>query len=397
MLAAQWKLLVWILADGTGPVRESLVESPDPQARVNTDRLLREVERRLAGLPQQARAEALDAIREEIGRERRRIDPSDTVEMERERRQLAETLRDVLEAINRQSRLEDTIDEVLKQLARVVVFDSCSVALLGADNHFHIIAARGFDDPRKIIGLSFRNRLREATAESPWPMAIPDATADERFEQLPGGEKVRSWAGIPLLVEGQIIGLLSLDRHRVEPFGDDDIHRAKSVAFSAAAAIHKAQLLENVRRYAALMDRLMEVNQAVFAGKGRAEVARLILDGAVRLGASAGGALVLAGKDRKVVAASGPFAPVLGKKAPAGLAAREGRRVSAKETSSLGTELGVKLRGQRLHLIPLSSEKSHVATLALLEPATKPDETLMQAYASRAAAAYVHAVRDSGH
>ena len=91
---------------------------------MNTERLLREVERRLAGLPEPARAEALDAIREEIARERRRIDPGDTVEMERERRQMAETLREVLEAINRQARLENTIDEVLKQLARVVVFDS---------------------------------------------------------------------------------------------------------------------------------------------------------------------------------------------------------------------------------------------------------------------------------
>ena len=83
--------------------------------------------------------------------------------------------------------------------------------------------------------------------------------------------------GIPLLVEGQLIGLLGLDRHRVEPFDDEDLHRAKTVAFSAAGAIHKAQLLENVRRYAMLMERVVEVNQAVFAGKGRAEVARLIL------------------------------------------------------------------------------------------------------------------------
>ena len=365
---------------------------------MNTDRLLREVERRLASLPEQARAEALDAIREEIGRERRRIDPGDTVEMERERRQMAETLREVLEAINRQSRLEDTIDEVLKQLARVVVFDSCSIALLDADGRFRIIAAHGFEDVDKIVGQTFRNRLREATAERPWALSVPDVDEDARFERLPGGEQVRSWAGIPLLVEGQLIGLLSLDRHRVEPFGDDELHRAKAVAFSGAAAIHKAKLLENVRRYATLMERVVEVNQAVFAGKGRAEVARLILEGAVKLGASPGGALVLAGKDRKVAAASGPLASVLGKKAPADLSAREIRRMAAKDTAGIGTTLGVKLRGHRLHLIPLTSDDSHVATLALLEPTgAAADDSLMQAYASRAADAYVHAVQDSRH
>jgi hypothetical protein len=73
--------------------------------------------------------------------------------------------------------------------------------------------------------------------------------------------------------------------------------------------------------------------------------------------------------------------------------------MAAKDTAGVGTALGVKLRGQRLHLIPLTSDDSHVATLALLEPAgaAGPDDTLMQAYASRAAAAYAHAVRDSGH
>ena len=51
-------------------------------------------------------------------------------------------------------------------------------------------------------------------------------------------------------MEGEVIGLLCLDRHRVEPFDEEDLHRAKAVAFSAAAAIRKAQLLEQVRRYA---------------------------------------------------------------------------------------------------------------------------------------------------
>ena len=46
--------------------------------------------------------------------------------------------------------------------------------------------------------------------------------------------------------------------------------------------------------------------------------------------------------------------------------------------------------------MPLASGDSQVATLALLEPrGAAADDTLMQAYASRAAAAYAHAVRDS--
>src|SRR5207245_2715707 len=80
-----------------------------------------------------------------------------------------------------------------------------------------------------------------------------------------GAELIRSWAGIPLLVEGEVIGVLCLDRHRVDPFDEEDLHRAKAVAFSSAAAIRKAQLLEKVRRYAALMERVVSVDEAVLA------------------------------------------------------------------------------------------------------------------------------------
>ncbi|MGH9366511.1 MAG: hypothetical protein ACRD3M_02415, partial [Thermoanaerobaculia bacterium] len=86
---------------------------------MNSDRLIREIEKRLAHLPDAARAEVAEAVREELGRERR-MDPGSTVETERERRVEAETLRDVLEAVNRAARLESIIEEVLKQLARIV-------------------------------------------------------------------------------------------------------------------------------------------------------------------------------------------------------------------------------------------------------------------------------------
>ena len=50
---------------------------------MNTDRLLREVETRLARLGEADRQEVLDAVREEIARERRRVEPELTVEAER--------------------------------------------------------------------------------------------------------------------------------------------------------------------------------------------------------------------------------------------------------------------------------------------------------------------------
>jgi transcriptional regulator with GAF, ATPase, and Fis domain len=365
---------------------------------MNAERLIREVERRLLGLSESARAEVLDAMREEIGRERRRSesDPAGTVEAERTRRVEAETLREILEAINRQARLDDTIEEVLKQLARIVVYDSCSLALLEADGQFKIIAVRGFAEPDAVVGLTFKDALSDAILGNPTPISLADIASDDRFAKVAGTDRIRSWAGVPLLVEGEVIGLLSLDRRRVEPFDDEDLHKAKAVAFSAAAAIRKARLLEQVRRYAALMERTVAVDQAVFLNRPPADVARTILEGAANIGDYSGGVFVVAGSSLQVAAVVGDAfggAGLVGKAAPAELDARQTRRLAAADAPAVGRALGVTLPEVALYLVPVATSDTHVGVLAFLDPnGESPDDRLMEAYASRAATAYMHAL-----
>jgi GAF domain-containing protein len=358
---------------------------------MNTERLLREVEKRLAHLAETDRAEALDAVREELARERRRDSPHATVETERERRVEAETLREILEAINRQASLDQTIEEVLKQLARIVVFDSCSIGLLDPGGSFRILASRGFSDETRVKGLTFQSPLHEALRHGRSALALADVTTDPRFTQVEGAESIRSWAGIPLLVEGDVIGVLCLDRHQVQPFEDEDLHRAKAVAFSAAAAIRKAQLLEKVRRYAALMERVVQVDEAVFAGRDLADLARVILDGALRIGAYAGGVMVLEDVGGARIAARSDGA-ASDHSVPPALLTRLARRLDSAESGALGPSVG--LENQPLFLVPLATPDVHVGTLVLADPdGESPDDRLMEAYASRAAAAWVHAAR----
>jgi len=356
---------------------------------MNTERLLREVEKRLGHLSESDRAEALDAVREELARERRRVSLVGSVELERERRAEAETLREILEAINRQPSLDQTIDEVLKQLSRIVVVDSCSVGLFGLDGSFRVIAARGFTDAGRLKGVSFRSAIHEALRQDRSALTLSDVTAEPRFTLVDGAEQVRSWAGIPLLVEGDVIGALCLDRHQVEPFEEEDLHRAKAVAFSAAAAIRKAQLLETVRRYAALMEQVVHVDEAVFAGRSLSDLARVILDGALRVGTYSAGVFVLEEGGSRVGARS-EGAEATDMPVPAGLLTRAVRRLSSEQSDDLAASVG--LDSQNLFLVPVATSKVHVGTLVLSDPdGESPDDRLLEAYASRAAAAWVHA------
>jgi hypothetical protein len=363
---------------------------------MDIERLIRELEKRFAELPDALRAQVLDVVHEAASQERRRSVRELTVEAERERRVEAETLREVLEAINRQARLEETIGEVLKQLSRIVRFDSCSLALLETDGRFRIIAVRGFRLPSEIIGTSFRDPLTDTIRENHWPIALPDVSDDDRFVKIAGTDAIRSWAGIPLMVEGEIIGLLCLDRHRVDPFEEEDLHRAKAVAFSAAAAIRKARLLEQVRRYASLMERVVAVDQAVFAGKTPEDVARVILEGALSLGRYKGGALVLAGpRGGQIAAGVGEtFAEAEGRPAPHELLVTAATRLGAGWTAGITRALGVGPLSDPLFLVPLVTADDRIGALALVDPdGETPDDRLMESYASRAAAAYLHAVR----
>lgn len=364
---------------------------------MNLERLLRHLETRLEHLPEAVRSEVRDALREEAARARRFFDPSDTVEAERERRVEAETLREVLEAISRQARLEDTIEEVLRQLARVVDFDSCSLGLI-EDGHCRIIAARGFPESARFEGLRFRAPIIDEIRERRWPVSLPDVRADERFVAIEGSGPIRSWAGVPLLVEAEVIGILNLDRQRVDPFSEDDLHRARAVAFSAAAAIRNARLLEQVRDYAQLMEQAVAVDQAVLTRRPLDDVRRALLRGALRVGRFAWALLLEPGPQGapRVTALSedGPSA-MLGREAPVALWSSLTRRIDPHSTAVLARELGASAPAGEFVLVPLALADEAIAVLVLLDAdGDSPADRLLEAYGSRAATAFAHALSE---
>ena len=363
---------------------------------MNIDRILRDIDGRLQRLSPEERAEVHDVIRQEFARDRRRLDPTLTVENERERRVEAETLREVLEAINRQARLEETIEEVLRQLARLVTFDSCSLGLL-EDSRYRIIAVRGFPRPGALVGLGIDAPIIEAVRTSRQTLTVPDTHADQRFVQIADTPEIRSWAGIPLIVEGEVIGVLSLDRHTPSPFDESELRVGRALAFSAAAAIRKAQLLEQVRRYASLMEEVVEVDQAVFLGQPVAAVARRILKGALRVGNHSRGLLLLAETaGHRIAAAVGDgLEELTGQPAPSMLATPGALHLGPEDVASLALELGTPLDPQDLLLVELATPDESIGRLVLFDAEhLTPDDRLVDAFASRAANAYVHAMLD---
>ena len=358
---------------------------------MNIDRLLRDVEERLSDLDEAVRGEVSDAVREAIARERRRLGPALTVETEREKRRTAEELRQALEAIHRPTRLEEALEEVLTQLRRVVELDYAGIAAREPGSGFRLLTARGAEED--LGGAAVTDPRLEVLQQSPHPVIVTEIE-EGGSRPLPGAPPLRTWAALPLLLEGDVVGLLLAGRHSTTAFTEDEVVRARAVAFWAAAALRRGQLLEQVRRYATLLEQVVEIDQRVFDGVTGDDLAQAILRGACRVGAYRGGLLVLQTPRGPVVtAASGDsFAAAAARSAPADLCVTTARRLSAERMLEVAEALGTQLPAEQTYLVPLATPDAFVGCFVLADPnGESPDDRLMEAFASRAAAAWRHA------
>jgi len=369
---------------------------------MNVDRVLRDVEARLASLDfldAAVREDVLDIVREIFARERRHLGPTLTVEAERERRQTAEELRQALEAIHRPTRPEEALGEVVTQLGRVVTVEYAAVVAVEPGGTLRLLAARGSESEDDLVGSPVGGPHLELVRETRRLVSVTDAEAQEAPLTVPGAPPLRSWTALPLLLEGEVVGLLVFGRRAADPFTDDELLRARAVAFWASATLRRGQQLEQVRRYAALLEQVSAVDETVFDGAGPDRVAQAILNGACRVGSYRGGLLVLQTPHGPVVGATSgeSFARAAGRPAPAELAATVTRRLSAERMLEVAEALGTQLPAEQTYLVPLATSDKYVGCLVLLDPnGESPDDRLLEAFAPRAAAALRFAAEHDG-
>jgi hypothetical protein len=361
---------------------------------LNIDRLLREVESRLADRDEADRGELMDVLREAVARERRWLDPSLTVEAERERRVNAEELKGAFEAIHRSVRPAEALDEVLKQFDRVVATDFAVLAVAEPGSGLRIAAVRGAelevfagalltDDPRVTLAREERRAVAVAEGDSgtaPFPLV--------------GAPPLQAWMVLPLLLEGDFVGVLVAGRRALDAFSPEELQRAKAVASFTAATLQRVQRHEQLSRYATLLERVVDVDQRAFRGETPEALAAAILDGACRVGGYRGGMLILHTTRGPVVAAASgdAFAGAVGRTAPDEWTTDTPRRVPAGRMLEIGEALGLQLPGEQTYLVPLVAPDAQVGALALVDPSGEsPEDRLIEAYAARTALAFRYA------
>ncbi|MBN1660623.1 MAG: GAF domain-containing protein [Anaerolineae bacterium] len=163
-------------------------------------------------------------------------------------RQQSETLREVAAAISSVHELNELAGKILDELHKVVEYRKATMQLIQGDKRT-LIAFRGFG-PEAIDEWLLRpvseDRLVSRIVGSQEPCILsqlPDDTQED-WEVRPETANIKSWAGVPVVYRGEVIGFLTLD-HDQSGFYTQDL-KPLLVAFAnqAASAIENALLLE---------------------------------------------------------------------------------------------------------------------------------------------------------
>ena len=161
---------------------------------------------------------------------------------------------EVLEAINRSGfDLPKLLQIVLSTAARLCNVGPAEMFLLEGDVYRHwagqnLTEAYGQHERRAAIRAGRGTVVGRAAMEKR-VVQILDALEDAEYEDKDAArdENLRSMLGVPLLRDGDLIGVFALARNFVEPFSESQVNLVSTFANQAVIAVDSARLFEEVQ------------------------------------------------------------------------------------------------------------------------------------------------------
>jgi anti-sigma regulatory factor (Ser/Thr protein kinase)/GAF domain-containing protein len=174
--------------------------------------------------------------------------------------------------------LEELLDELLLRVRQILSVDTVAILLVDDERKFlHARAAKGLEEEvergvRIPIGKGFAGRI----AAERQPIYIPDVRNADVLNPILREKGVHSLLGVPLIVEGEAIGVLHVGTLTPRDFTNDDAALLQLAAARVAPSIERARLfhaLEQEHRVALglqrslLPERLPEISDVTVGAR----------------------------------------------------------------------------------------------------------------------------------
>jgi GAF domain-containing protein len=199
---------------------------------------------------------------------------------EQREREVARTLLQIAGDLSGTLHLDEVLSLILERLRGVVPYESAAIGLWAGDE-CHLAAANDMARAKRFWGshlvphdLPLVSRVLNSGA----PVIVADTRETDEWVPIEGGEDIRSWLGVPLVVKDRTIGLLMLNHAEVGFYDGGAARLALAFAQHAALAIDNARLYEQIQATLREQTLLHETTTAVSSTLDAGQVLQLLGD-----------------------------------------------------------------------------------------------------------------------
>ena len=204
---------------------------------------------------------------------RRRREPARGLE---KRLRRFELLARVSQAINSSLEPEEVLNRVVREAVDIMRATSGSLVLIEPHTQLlEIQTAIGLSPAARRLKLAIGRGVTGWVAKTGQPLRIADVTADPRYISV--RKDVRSELAVPLVVNGELIGVLNVDSTRRNAFSDDDEVLLVALAHHAAQVIHNSWLYTAVAVNARRLESLFAVARSIISSHDLEEILQRVV------------------------------------------------------------------------------------------------------------------------
>jgi len=162
---------------------------------------------------------------------------------------------------------------ILEQMESIIPYSRAAILLCRDNNNMEFAAFRGYppnvnmDEARTLININatYLNIIQTHISAT-----LEDVSLRPGWEHIPGTPPTRSWLGVPLVQNENVLGILSVSRLTIAPFTPEEVETSSIFAGQAAIALGNAHLYDEVHKFnqqldnqrKSLQDAVEELNRA---------------------------------------------------------------------------------------------------------------------------------------